>query len=134
MESDYFLNFSPLGTQSSVYPYGDKMLGNKTEKILIIPSQPGKFALKSYFNWIYFNTRTAAYDTLKSEAVLTVSGQPSDRLLNTLAETMPLYRELEKLASDKVIGYRWVDWKGIVNVLVGLILVWLVFLMTKAKR
>jgi hypothetical protein len=133
-ESDYFLNFFPLGSQSSVFPFGDKMLGNKTEKILIIPSQPGKFALKSYFNWIFFNTRTAAYDTLRSEAILLVSGQPSDRLLNTQSESMLLYRGLEKLIADKVIGYRWVDWKWIVNVLLGLILFWLVFLMTKTKK
>ena len=134
IESDYFLNFIPLGTQSSVYPYGDKMLGNKTEKILIIPSQPGKFALKSYFNWIFFNTRTAAYDTLRSAAVLDVSGQPSDRLLNTQSETMTLYRGLEKLVADKIQGYRWTDWRLIFNVLLGLIVVWLAFLLTKAKK
>jgi hypothetical protein len=134
VESDYFLNFNPVGSQSSVYPYGDKMLGNKTEKILIIPSQPGKFALKSYFNWIYFNTRTAAYDTLHSEAVLAVSGQPSDLLLNTQSETMLLYRGLEKLAADKVIGYRWVDWKQIFNALLGLVLLWLFILILKAKK
>lgn len=134
MESDYFLNFIPLGTQSSVYPYGDKMLGNKTEKMLIIPSQPGKFALKSYFNWIFFNTRTATYDTLRSEANLVVSGQPSDRLLNTQSEMMLLYRGVEKLLSDKMEVYHWKDWRLILNVLLGLILVWLVFLMTKAKK
>jgi hypothetical protein len=133
-ESDYFLNFFPLGSQSSVFPFGDKMLGNKTERILIIPSQPGKFALKSYFNWIFFNTRTAAYDTLQSGAILAVSGQPSDRLLNTQSESMLLYRGLENLAATKVIGYHWVDWKLIVNILLGLILLWLVFLMTKAKK
>ena len=134
IESDYFLNFYPVGTQSSVYPYGDKMFGNKTEKILIIPSQPGKFALKSYFNWIFFNTRTAAYDTLRSEAILAVSGQPSDRLLNTQTETMLLYRGLEKLAADKVIGYRWNDWKQIFNALLGLVLFWLFILIIKAKK
>jgi hypothetical protein len=133
-ESDYFLNFFHLSTQSSVFPYGDKMLGNKTEKILIIPSQPGKFALKSYFNWIYFNTRTAAYDTLRSEAMLEVSGQPSDLLLNTQSESMLLYRGLEKLAADKVIGYRWIDWKQIFNAFLGLVLLWLFILILKAKK
>jgi hypothetical protein len=133
-ESDYFLNFFHLSTQSSVFPYGDKMLGNKTEKMLIIQSQPGKFALKSYFNWIFFNSRTAAYDTLRSGAILTVSGQPSDRLLNTQSETMLLYRGLEKLAADKVIGYRWMDWRLIFNVLIGLIILWLIFLRVKAKK
>jgi hypothetical protein len=110
------------------------MLGNKTEKMLIIPSQPGKFALKSYFNWIYFNIRTAAYDTLHSDVLLTVSGQPSDRLLNTQSETMLLYRNVEKLAAAKVIGYRWGDWRLIFNVLLGLILGWLFLLLMKAKK
>jgi hypothetical protein len=134
IESDYFLNFFPVGTQSSVYTYGDKMLGNKTEKILIIPSQPGKFAFKSYFKWIYFNTRTASYDTLRSGITLAVSGQPSDRLLNTQSETMLLYRGLEKLAADKVIGYRWIDWKQIFNAFLGLVLLWLLILIIKAKK
>ena len=110
------------------------MLGNKTEKILIIPSQPGKFALKSYFNWVFFNARTATYDTLHSAVILTVSGQPSDRLLNTQSEMMLLYRGLEKLTADKVSGYRWADWRLIFNILLGLILLWLVFLMTRAKK
>jgi hypothetical protein len=133
-ESDYFLNFYSAGSQSSVFPFGDKMLGNKTEKMLIIPSQPGKFALKSYFNWIFFNIRTAAYDTLHSDVLLTVSGQPSDRLLNTQSETMLLYRNVEKLAAAKVIGYRWGDWRLIFNVLLGLILGWLFLLLMKAKK
>jgi hypothetical protein len=133
-ESDYFLNFYSAGSQSSVFPFGDKMLGNKTEKMLIIPSQPGKFALKSYFNWIFFNIRTAAYDTLHSDVLLTVSGQPSDRLLNTQSETMLLYRNVEKLAAAKVIGYRWWDWRLIFNVLLGLILGWLFLLLMKAKK
>jgi hypothetical protein len=134
LESDYFLNFFPLGSQNAVFPYRDKMLGNKTEKILIIPSQPGKFAFKSYFNWIFFNTRTSAYDTLRSAAILVVSGQPSDRLLNTQSETMLLYRGLEKLTAERVTGYRWADWRLILNVVLGLVLLWLVFLMTKAKK
>jgi hypothetical protein len=133
-ESDYFLNFYSAGSQSSVFPFGDKMLGNKTEKMLIIPSQPGKFALKSYFNWIFFNIRTAAYDTLHSDVLFTVSGQPSDRLLNTQSETMLLYRNLEKLAAAKVIGYRWGDWRLIFNVFLGLILCWLFLLIMKAKK
>ncbi|MFM6913637.1 MAG: hypothetical protein ACKOUQ_01860, partial [Aquirufa sp.] len=89
---------------------------------------------KSYFNWIYFNTRTASYDTLRSGMTLAVSGQPSDRLLNTQSETMLLYRGLEKLAADKVIGYRWVDWKQIFNAFLGLVLLWLFMLIIKAKR
>lgn len=134
IESDYFLNFSPISTQSAVYPYGDKMLGNKTEKILIIPSQPGKFEMATYFNWIFFNTRTSAYDTLRSSLVLEAKGQPSDRLLHTLSETMAMYRGVEKLPADKVDGYRWEDWKQIFNAFLGLVLLWLFILISKAKK
>lgn len=134
IESDYFLNFSPISTQSAVYPYGDKMLGNKTEKILIIPSQPGKFEMATYFNWIFFNTQTSAYDTLRSSLVLEVKGQPSDQLLNTLSETMALYRGVEKLPADKVDGYRWEDWRQIFNAFLGLVLLWLFILISKAKK
>jgi hypothetical protein len=41
---------------------------------------------------------------------------------------------LEKLAADRVIGYRWIDWKQILNAFLGLVLLWLVILIIKAKR
>jgi hypothetical protein len=47
---------------------------------------------------------------------------------------MLLYRGLENVISEKVLGYRWTDWRMIFNVLLGLIVLWLVFLMTKAKK
>lgn len=134
LESDYFIDFNRLSTQSSVYPSMDKMLGNKTEIIQIIPKQPGKFALKQYFYWIYFNTRTEKFDTLRSKIDVEIQGQPSDSRLNTSREKDGLYRGIENLNSDEVVWNRWVNWRQLANLTIFSIFVVLVFLVWKTKK
>ena len=41
----------------------------------MIPKEPGEYRLKDFFNWVFFNPRTAKYDTLKSRQVITVNGE-----------------------------------------------------------
>ncbi|MHA8053056.1 BatD family protein [Aquirufa sp. OSTEICH-129A] len=134
LESDYFIDFNRLSTQSSVYPSMDKMLGDKSEIIQIIPKQPGKFALKQYFYWIYFNTRTEKFDTLRSKINVEIQGQPSDTRLNTSREMEGLYRGLENLNSDDVVWNRWVNWRQLANLTIFSIFVVLVFLVWKTKK
>lgn len=134
LDSDYFLDFNRLSTQSSVYPSMDKMFGDKTEIIQIIPKQPGKFALKQYFYWIYFNTRTEKFDTLRSKINLEIKGQPSDSRVNTEREMEGLYRGIENLRSDEVVWNRWANWRQLANLTIFSIFVVLVFLVWKTKK
>ncbi|MHA8098478.1 BatD family protein [Aquirufa aurantiipilula] len=134
LESDYFMDFNRLSTQSSVYPSMDKMLGDKTEIIQIIPKQPGKFALKQYFYWIYFNTRTEKFDTLRSKIDVEIQGQPSDSRVNTSREMEGLYQGIENLNSDTVVWNRWVNWRQLANLTIFSIFVVLVFLIWKTKK
>ncbi|MFL0161121.1 BatD family protein [Aquirufa salirivi] len=134
LESDYFIDFNRISTQSSVFPSMDKMLGNKTEIIQIIPKQPGKFALKQYFYWIYFNTRTEKFDTLRSKIDVQIQGQPSDSRVNTSREMDGLYRGIENMNSDTVVWNRWVNWRQLANLTIFSIFVVLVFLVWKTKK
>lgn len=52
-----------------------RVLGKKSFSYFIIPNEPGEYALKDYFQWIFFNTRTLRYDTLMSNSRLMVGGK-----------------------------------------------------------
>jgi hypothetical protein len=130
VDSDYFLDFSTLSTSTSIAPFREKMFGNKTEIIQVIPKQPGKFVLGKYFQWIYFNVKTEKFDTLRSKLTLLVAGKSSDNKLNTLQREGDLYRGIELKDTLDVVWGRWVNWRQVVNLILmgmGAIIVYLVW-------
>lgn len=133
-ESDYFINFVPISVQTTVAPFQEKMFGNKTDKIQIIPKQPGKFALSHYFNWIYFNVKTEQFDTLKSKIVLDVIGNSSDHLLNTDHAEEEVYRGIENKNSLEVSWARWGNWSQLVNLILIFLVIVIAFLAWKKPK
>ncbi len=117
VESDYFLDFSTRATSTSIAPFREKMFGNKTEIIQVIPKQPGKFVLGNYFQWIYFNVKTAKFDTLRSKIVISVVGKSSDNRLSTKQSEGDLYRGIEFKDTLDVVWSRWVNWRQVVNLI-----------------
>ena len=93
------------------------MFGNKTEIIQVIPKQPGKFVLGNYFQWIYFNVKTAKFDTLRSKIVISVVGKSSDNRLSTQQSEGDLYRGIEFKDTLDVVWSRWVNWRQVVNLI-----------------
>jgi len=133
-ESDYFMNFVPISVQTTVAPFQEKMFGNKTDKIQIIPKQPGKFALSHYFNWIYFNVQTEKFDTLSSKIVLEVTGNSSDHLLKTDHSEIELYRGIENKKTLDVSWARWVNWSQLVNLILIFLTIVIAFLVWKKPK
>jgi len=133
-ESDYFMNFVPISVQTTLAPFQEKMFGNKTDKIQIIPKQPGKFALSHYFNWIYFNVKTEQFDTLSSKIVVDVTGNSSDHLLQTDHAEDEVYRGIENKKTLDVSWGRWVNWSQLVNLMLMLITIVIAFLIWKKPK
>lgn len=52
-----------------------RVTGTKTFSYFIIPQEPGRFDLKDYVQWVFFNPKTKAYDTLKSKVSLAITGE-----------------------------------------------------------
>ncbi|MCU0383639.1 MAG: BatD family protein, partial [Cyclobacteriaceae bacterium] len=52
-----------------------RVTGTKSFSYFLIPKEPGNIALKNYFSWVFFNPVTVRYDTLKSNAMLYVTGE-----------------------------------------------------------
>lgn len=52
-----------------------RVRGTKSFAYYGIPNEPGEYQLGDYFQWYFFNPEKEQYDTLKSQQVLTVTGQ-----------------------------------------------------------
>jgi hypothetical protein len=134
LDSDFFIDFLPLNTSITVFPFKDQMFGDNSQKIQIIPKQPGKFALKKYFSWIYFNTKTQKIDTLSSKVILKVVGKPTDLTLNTQDEASEIYRGLELSNSWDLPWNKWVNWRQIINFVIFLLFMVVVFVIWKSPK
>jgi hypothetical protein len=134
VESDYFVNFTPVSTERSVVPIRDQMIGQKVDIFKISPEQPGQISLGKYFNWIFFNTAKERFDTLRASTILIVNGQPADRFLRTDEEAGGVYNQIEKKDSLSVRWNRWINWRQLVNFVILLVISTLLFLFGKASK
>jgi hypothetical protein len=134
IESDYFLRFTTLSKEELIFPFRDKMFGNNSQKIQIIPKQPGKFALKKYFYWVFFNTNKAQVDTLYSKIELNIKGKPEDALLNTEEEQDEVYRNIEKISSAQKIWGTFTNWQQIANLIMFVLFIVFVYLLIGSRK
>lgn len=74
-KGDENFDLFPPNTRQNVSKSNGRVRGKKAFSIYGIPNEPGTFEMGDYFEWIYFNTKLEKYDTLRSEIVLTVSGE-----------------------------------------------------------
>ncbi len=51
-----------------------RVTGTKGFNFYGIPNEPGRYNLRDYFQWVFFNPSSEKYDTLQSELSLTVTG------------------------------------------------------------
>ena len=75
VNSDSDFDLYPPNIQQDIKRSNGRVRGKKTFTFYGIPNEPGTFNMSEYFNWIYFNTQTENYDTLRSQLVLNVTGE-----------------------------------------------------------
>lgn len=49
--------------------------GTKSFNYFMIPKEPGRYDLKNYFQWVFFNPEKEKYDTLRSKLTVYVTGE-----------------------------------------------------------
>ncbi|HEY9487680.1 MAG TPA: BatD family protein [Chryseosolibacter sp.] len=52
-----------------------RVTGTKSFNYFLIPQEPGRYDLKNYFQWVFFNPDESKYDTLQSRLTLYVTGE-----------------------------------------------------------
>ncbi|KQS32785.1 hypothetical protein ASG33_01355 [Dyadobacter sp. Leaf189] len=77
------------------------VIGEKTFDYFVVPRKDGTFPLGRYFQWIYFNSHLAKYDTLRSAKSLEVKGEDYKIANLSLSGSSGLYDNIESLDSSK---------------------------------
>lgn len=52
-----------------------RVRGTKSFNYFLIPKEPGRYPLKDYFQWVFFNPDAGEYDTLASKLTVYVTGE-----------------------------------------------------------
>jgi hypothetical protein len=68
-------DFYEPNVKQSINREAGHVTGTKSFSYFMIPKEPGQYNLGDYFQWIFFNPLTKKYDTLKSQQVVTVTGE-----------------------------------------------------------
>jgi len=74
-KSDEKFEFYEPNVRQDITRQNSRVTGTKSFSYFMIPKEPGKYKLGDYFQWVFFNPRTAKYDTLKSQLSLYVTGE-----------------------------------------------------------
>ncbi|MDX1905165.1 MAG: BatD family protein [Thermonemataceae bacterium] len=92
------LEFYKPSTEQSIRKTPYQIIGSKSFKYTILAKKAGKYPLKDFFSFIYFDPEKARYDTLYSRLILEVSGE---NIEDVSLQSSDLEQELQK-ASHKL--------------------------------
>ena len=108
-----------------------RVTGAKTFSYFMIPKEPGKYHLGDYFQWVYFNTSTNKYDTLRSKQVVNVSGESKKNQSIESSDMGSFYDNVDTASNQLETrrGNGWIIWGA--NVFAILMVGLSVFLITR---
>jgi BatD DUF11 like domain len=132
-KNDSIFDFFPPKIVSSADPKNGKIITTKSLTFQIIPKQAGNFALDKYFHWIYFNTNTEKYDTLKSKIILGVTGQ-TIQTADTPTAGRTVYDGLENEETSKEQNNFTKILKDEANILIVIMLVGMIYILLPNKK
>lgn len=76
------LEFYPPDVRQDVTKRAGRVLGSKSFTYAVLPREPGAYGMGNVLEWVYFNPTTAAYDTLRPQLQVQVTGsRDSDALV-----------------------------------------------------
>jgi BatD DUF11 like domain len=114
-------------------PQNGKIITTNSFTFQIIPKRAGNFVLDKYFQWIYFNTQTARYDTLKSNVVLGVTGQ-TIQTADTPTAGASVYDGLENMDSSEEQSNITKLLKDEANILIVIMLIGMIYILLPNKK
>ena len=77
-----------------------RVTGSKEYTYYGIPNEPGEIDLKDYFSWVFFNPRTAEYDTLQSSIKLKVSGESKQNISISSTDLGSFYDNIDFTSNE----------------------------------
>ena len=132
-KNDSIFDFFPPKIVGSANPQNGKIITTKSLTFQIIPKRAGNFALDKYFQWVYFNTNTEKYDTLKSKIILGVSGQ-TIQTADTPTAGRTVYDGLENEDSSKEQNNFTKILKDEANILIVIMLIGMIYILLPNRK
>lgn len=133
IKNDSIFDFFPPEVDAINTPQNNKIISTKSFTFQIIPKRAGNFALDKYFQWVYFNTKTEKYDTLKSVLKIQVSGQSIQTTDTPLAQTS-VYDGLEQTDSSEEASNFKKLLKDEANILIVIMLIGIVYIFIPNRK
>lgn len=124
-------DFYAPNTRQNINRGNGRVSGSKSFNYYGIPNEPGEYNLSDYFNWVFFNTGTDSYDTLRSEIVVNVGGESRKNEYILSSDVGSFYDRINK--EDNTLrsldGSAWFRW--VMNGLIVLILAATIFVVVR---
>ena len=108
-ETNRILEFYPPNIRQNINRGNGRVTGNKTFNYYIIPKEPGDYNLSDFFEWVFFNPETEAYDTLRSEIAVNVTGE-SKRNNQILSNDMGSFYDQIEIESNQLKAMHKDEW------------------------
>ena len=120
--------FYPPAINQSVQRTRQRVSGWKTFNFHSIPKEAGKYHLKNYFGWIYFNLNSKKYDTLKARTTIEVAGESLRNAEISAANVGDFYDHIVEESNHLSHNHYRQRVRYITNVLMVLMLAGMIFL------
>jgi hypothetical protein len=72
---DGSFDFYEPNVRQSINRENNRVTGTKSFSYFIIPKEPGEYRMADLVQWVFFNSETKKYDTLKAQAAMVVKGE-----------------------------------------------------------
>lgn len=122
-KSDEKFEFYEPNVRQDITRQNNRITGNKSFTYFMIPKEPGKYKLADYFTWIYFNPKTAKYDTLQSKLSVNVTGESKKNESILSNDVGNFYDKIGSLDNElkTIQDKRWQKWafNGFILVMLG---------------
>ena len=94
------IEFYPPDVVQDVNRGGGKVSGSKKFTYFGLPNEPGTYDMGEYFSWVYFNPKTAQYDTLRSEVKFEVTGESKKNITISSEDLGSFYDSIEDKSNE----------------------------------
>jgi len=122
-KADGHFEFYEPSVRQDINRQHNRVTGNKSFNYFMIPKEPGKYKLGDYFQWVFFNPKTASYDTLKSKLTVNVTGESKKNEAILANDGGNFYNKIASLDNQLVVAANsnWVKWalNGFIVVMLG---------------
>ncbi|MFM7431321.1 MAG: hypothetical protein ACKO1F_15675, partial [Flammeovirgaceae bacterium] len=108
-----------------------RVTGTKSFSYFMIPKEPGMFAMKDYFKWVFFNPKTKKYDTLQSNQTVNVIGE-SQKNQSIESNDLGSFYDRADSTDNQLKSMATTNWiKIAINIFIGLMLLAAAYLVFK---